>query len=530
MKHLILALFCYGVTLAIAAITNGTGPNPTATIDSGVLIGTTTILPSSTSTVHKFLSVPFASPPERFRPSQPLGTWASPYNATIKYDVACFQNYIYSDATRDNLMKLVTGDAPPPQESEDCLTLDVFAPPPPANGTKKSVLFWIYGGSYRTGSNSNPNYDGSSFAANQDVILVSPNYRLNVHGFPANPQLEAPNQNLGLLDLRLALDWVRRNIAAFGGDPDKITLIGQSAGAAIVDMFVSAPPNPLPFRAAIMESGQATYNGAAATPGWAWNTLGRVVNCTGNNAQIYRCMRTTPAKNLKRASENHAIWFGPPVQDGVTWSKAPRRNRLNSTEEKPLMARVPILIGSTADEGAIYTTGVKSATAFLESQYGLSEAAAQALLTYYPIVPGGKITTEADRATAVMSESSFTCPAGFVYEDSTTVGISAWRYFFDASFANSELVPGAYHASEIPLVFGTYDRDNATTFQSELSTAMETAWADFAKDPVAGPGWNMSKVAVFGGNAKPGESDEGRSVMKMAEKNYMDARCFLYKP
>jgi cholinesterase len=194
------------------------------------------------------------------------------------------------------------------------------------------------------------------------------------------------------------------------------------------------------------------------------------------------------------------------------------------------MARVPILIGSTADEGAIYTTGVTSAVAFLQSYYGLTYASAQALLAYYPIVPGSRITSEADRATAVMSDSSFTCPARFVYDDSTAVGIPAWRYFWDASFVNSELVPGAYHASEIPLVFGTYDRENATVFQAEVSIAMQKAWADFAKDPVVGPGWDRTKVALFGGDAKPGESDDGRPVMEMVDRNWMDTRCSLYKP
>lgn len=190
-------LLCSCTTLAIIVRSGVPGQYPTATIDSGVIIGTTTTVPLATSTVHKFLNVPFASPPERFRPPQPPQPWTAPYNATIKYNIACYQNYIYSDATRENLMKLVTGDAPPPQESEDCLTLDVFAPPTLANGTAKAVLFWIYGGSYRTGSNSNPNYDGSSFAANQDVIFVSPNYRLNLHGFPMNPELKATDQNLG---------------------------------------------------------------------------------------------------------------------------------------------------------------------------------------------------------------------------------------------------------------------------------------------------------------------------------------------
>lgn len=326
----------------------------------------------------------------------------------------------------------------------------------------------------------------------------------------------------------MALDWTRRNIAAFGGDPAKITLIGQSAGAAIVDMFVSAPPRPVPFRAAIMESGQATYNGAAAVPGWAWYTLAKAVNCTGNAAQIYQCMETVPAAALKKAAQYYQIWFGPPIQDGVTWAKTPRRNRLNSTAAKPLMARVPILIGSNAAEGAIYTTGVTSAAAWVESEYGFTPAQTQALLAYYPI--GGAITSEMDRATAVMTESEFTCPAKFVHDDSAAAGIPAWRYLFDASFANSALVPGPYHASEIPLVFGTYERANATAFQAQLSAAMEGAWAAFAKDPAAGPGWNATGIAVFGGGAAPGSADAGRPVLQMAATPWMDARCGLYKP
>jgi carboxylesterase type B len=198
MAHLSALLLYFSVTLAAALNSSDPGQYPTATIDSGVVIGTTTVLPSATSTVHKYYGVPFASPPERFQLSESPQPWESPFNATTNLNHACYQNYIYSADTAANLLELVIGDAPAPLETEDCLTLDVFAPAPPAaNETKKAVLFWIYGGSYRTGSNNNPNYDGSSFAANQDVILVSPNYRLNIHGFPGNPQLEAPDQNLG---------------------------------------------------------------------------------------------------------------------------------------------------------------------------------------------------------------------------------------------------------------------------------------------------------------------------------------------
>jgi carboxylesterase type B len=188
-------------TLAAAAVfsngTNSIGQFPTATIDSGVIIGTTTVLPSVTSVVNKFFGIPYAAPPTRFLPSEQPQPWNSTFDATTKSDSACYQNYIYSNDTKDNLLKLVIGPGSAPEETEDCLTLDLFAPATASNDTGRAVLFWVYGGSYRTGSNSNINYDGTSLAANQDVILVSPNYRLNVHGFPDNPELEAPNQNLG---------------------------------------------------------------------------------------------------------------------------------------------------------------------------------------------------------------------------------------------------------------------------------------------------------------------------------------------
>jgi cholinesterase len=333
-----------------------------------------------------------------------------------------------------------------------------------------------------------------------------------------------------LLDLRLALEWTRNNVAAFGGDPEKITLIGQSAGAAIVDMMISAPPDPLNFRAAIMESGQASYNGGAAVPGWAYNTLAKDIGCNGTAAEKYTCMTTASAKRLKNVSEKQGIWFGPPIQDGATWAKAPRQNRLHSTNESSVMARVPVLLGSNAEEGAIYTTGVQNAVTFLQEHYGFSKAKAKALLEYYPIAAGSRIQTPQDQATAVMTESSFGCPAGFVYNDSLSVGIPSWRYYFNASFSNSELVPGAYHASEIPLVFGSYQRENATEFQASLSQDMQQAWSRFAKNPTAGPGWRQDAVAVFGGNASPGETDEGRPTMTLATTSWMDQRCALYKP
>lgn len=120
-----------------------------------------------------------------------------------------------------------------PETGEDCLTLNVWTKPQAGEGEeKKAVLVFIHGGSFISGSSRVPVYNGQHIAGNQDVVLVTLNYRLNIWGFPGAP---GKTQNLGLLDQRLALEWVRDNIAGFGGDPDRITVFGQSAGGGSVD-------------------------------------------------------------------------------------------------------------------------------------------------------------------------------------------------------------------------------------------------------------------------------------------------------
>ena len=185
---LALILICAGPAVE-AAPTAST--NPTATIDAGVLIGTTTAVPSGKASVNKFLGIPFAvSPPERFSPPQPVGEFPGPVTVQA-VSPACVQEFMcqyhYShqgiiltrskDPAKSRNFTITVFDTPQPAESEDCLYLNVFAP---ATGeTGKSVMFYIYGGALQFGDAGNPFYDGSSFAANQDVIVVSANYRTN---------------------------------------------------------------------------------------------------------------------------------------------------------------------------------------------------------------------------------------------------------------------------------------------------------------------------------------------------------------
>lgn len=151
--------------------------SPTVKIDAGLVIGTTTSLPHATAPVNKFLGIPFgATPPKRFSPPAPVIPWSTPLNAVINKP-ACIQQFNYPEATRNNTVTVFNN--PPPEESEDCLYLNVWAPSgtPPSNGWP--VMLWFYGGAFQFGSGGLPGYDGTAFAQYENIVLVTQNYRTN---------------------------------------------------------------------------------------------------------------------------------------------------------------------------------------------------------------------------------------------------------------------------------------------------------------------------------------------------------------
>ncbi|EEQ88689.2 cholinesterase [Blastomyces dermatitidis ER-3] len=521
------------LTIALCAATANSTPcrkpkcRPTATIDSGTVAGTATWLPSSTRPVNKFLGIPFAEPPVRFKAPEPVRPWQRVYDAS-RYKPSCIQQFNYPEEQRNQSIEWYNTPPPPAGESEDCLNLNVFAPASPPKGPR-AVLVWIYGGSYVFGSGSLPLYDGSSFAVNQNVVLVTFNYRTNLFGFPGSPELPAAEKNLGLLDQRLALDWVRRNIAAFGGDAEKITIFGESAGGGSVDGLITAPPNPIPFRAAIMQSGQSTVRMLAADPVASWGKLLEATNCPSTNG--LECVRAIPALELKAIIERQQLAFGPMADGGVTWADTPRQDRLDSTDEKSLIARVPVLMGSNADENRPITVGMNDTEAFLRASLpDVPGEIIQRILDTYPIGAPG-IGNEPERLAAILTEFSFQCLARLVTQDSATVGIDVWRYYFNASFPNTELFDGsgAYHGLEIKYIFGTYPRKGATKFQVKVGKVMQKAWANFAKHPNKGPGWKKApRLGVIGGGARAGIGDEGRKVFATIDSKNVDGRCDVW--
>lgn len=171
--------------------------SPTVTIDTGKVAGKTTTYGESpgSGTVYEFLGIPFGAKPVRFAPPEAPEPWDDVYDAST-YGPTCIQSFGPPGDTRQRSLKWFNDPPPRGADGEDCLNLNVYAPAGASPGSK-AVLFWVYGGGFKFGSDSLPIYDGVSFAANQDVVVVTSNYRTNVFGFPGSPEMSKSEQNLG---------------------------------------------------------------------------------------------------------------------------------------------------------------------------------------------------------------------------------------------------------------------------------------------------------------------------------------------
>ncbi|KAJ9641752.1 uncharacterized protein PV06_03775 [Exophiala oligosperma] len=455
-----------------------TSAAPSVTIDSGPVVGTTTSPPGASATVDKYLGIPFAASPVRFAPATKPTPWREPFQAT-KYGPACIQQFPYPEASRNLSIAWFNTPPPPAGESEDCLNVNVYVPGTP--GSNKTVMAWIYGGSLRMGANSLVEYDGSILAANQDVIVVSLNYRTNVFGFPNSPEIPLTERNLAFLDQRFALEWIQRNIAAFGGDPKKVTIFGESAGGGSVDVLVTTMKENPPFRAAIIESGQATSYVNTTNAPTAWLALAAALNCTTTHPKSnLTCLRNQTAETIKSVIEHRALAFRP-VADNVTVLRYPEDARLNRS-----VAHVPILAGTNANEGTIFTVGQTNASAFLATNLPNQPKVNSEILQSYP-------GNSSQQVPEIWTEFGTQCQVGILTNDSHTAGFPTWRYFYNATFPNINLTDlphaGVFHSSEISLIYGTYPQEGATAEEKSFSLFMQGAWAGFAKHPYRGPGW-----------------------------------------
>ncbi|QDS73215.1 hypothetical protein FKW77_003218 [Venturia effusa] len=508
------------VACMLAAVIAGHGQAAVVKLDTGVYKATTRQVHGSNVNVDVFLGLPFAAPPLgplRFAPPQkPTTSTSAEIRLANNLAPACIQSGGSSKFT----------------ESEDCLYLNIYAPSPFNDSSGRTVMFWLYGGGLQYGSVSQPLYDGTNLAANQDVIVVMPNYRLNIFGFPGEiPEISPKDRNLGLLDQRQALAWVQQNVAKFGGDPSKVTVFGESAGARSADFHILTMRANPPFRAVIMQSGSAEVTPLAdikkakesARNGPAFQQLARALNCTVEQVAL-SCLRNVSAVSIKQMMTDLALYSGTMDDGGFATVKDQAEARRGHQA-----ADVPLLIGSNADEvrGSLRRWKENSLDEYLLDAFGDQPELRYELAKAYASGSGKPYETEFDAIAAIATDMSFNCITAREARISSESGYPTWRYLFNASYPNTEKFPGggANHAHEIQFVFGNLP-GGSTREELELSKLMQKTWADFAKDPRAGLGWDN-----FGA---PGRSNLGRfdrdGKVRAGSAAALDRNCGLFEP
>ncbi|XP_022101724.1 cholinesterase 1-like [Acanthaster planci] len=337
--RVILAL-CPLAGLSVAQI------RPEVTVEAGKLIGTTEFFEESefleNKTIDVFKGIPFAQPPVgplRFKPPVAKEPWDGTYNATYFRDSCIQAEY--------------PGVPPMPNTSEDCLHLNIFAPKPAIEGGV-AVMVYIHGGGFFLGSSVG--FNGLPLAASGDVIVVSINYRLNVFGFLTTGDEVVPG-NAGLMDQVFALEWIKTNIAAFGGDSERITILGVSAGSASVSLLVLSQMSRGLFQHAIMQSGTA-FSPWACTDGkrdrlrqQAFD-MGEKLGCSApDSAALVDCLRQQDVMDVLNVSVQAwlTVAVPPVVVDGTFLDDTPAN--LYATGR---YNHVPILLGFTSAEGSSF--------------------------------------------------------------------------------------------------------------------------------------------------------------------------------
>lgn len=434
------------------------------------------------SNVYSWRGIPYAQPPVgklRFRAPQPIQSWSDVRDATQFGPIAPQAPSGLQSRLKPN------GQAPPePVMSEDCLYLNVWAP----NTTteKRPVMVWIHGGAFVTGGGSLPIYDGARFAARGDVIVVTLNYRLGPLGFLHLADL-APDcdNNVGLLDQLAALRWVQDNISAFGGDPARVTVFGESAGAMSIADWFGMPASKGLFQAAILQSGAVRVQ----QPQQAHLLVQAFLTEVGVSQAAQ--LRELPVQTLIQAGQRVlSAWSGglpfQPVLDGKTISVHPLQALANG-----VAANIPMLIGTNHDEGNLFippqATG-KKLEKLLEPIVGPDRA--MPIARSYPSSRAGHAQ--------LFTDTVFWLPA-LQLAERQLVQAPVWMYRFDWCAPTGQPVPGAYHALELVFVWDMLNSPTAQLFVGPnpapypLATAMHQSWLAFAQQQNP----NVSELPVW---------------------------------
>lgn len=437
---------------------------------------------------QEYLGIPFAAPPVgdlRFKAPQPPESWTGTRPAK-EWGLAARQT-----------SHPIPGFAASGPQDEDCLYLNVYTPV--ADGQKRPVLFWIHGGGFTHGSGGDMLYEGGALATRGDVIVVTINYRLGAFGYLYLGH-KLPGRDLtanaGQLDQVAALQWVRDNIAYFGGDPGNVTIFGESAGAAAVGALLAMPAAKGLFHKAILQSG----TGRAATVEAADRTVETVLEAMGFAADDTEKLLRVRANDIleaqpavsARAQREGGMAFGP-VADGPTLPGQPIE-----AIQAGFSSGIPVMLGTNRDEIKLFAASTRRDElddAGLASQVASALPKASAtqvdnlIATYRASREAmGLPTSNLDMLDAVNSDLRFRTGAMRLALAQVAHQPNTYLYLFTYASPARRGALGSCHALEMPFVFGTtstaptQDRFAGTGPDVDrLSAAMMDAWISFAR-------------------------------------------------
>ena len=450
-------------------------------IDSGLVAGTGT-------TVLSYKGIPYAAPPIgdlRWKPPQPAKPWSG-IRVANAYPAVCPQFELF----------------PGGKQSEDCLGLNVWTPAH-RGAEKLPVMVWIHGGGFIIGASSQSAYDGEALSA-QGVVLVSINYRLGIFGFMAHPGLsresaQGVSGNYGILDMVAALEWVKRNIGAFGGDPNNVTIFGESAGGTAVCMLMVVPQAQGLFQKVISESA-AWMNGPISHLKESWYgriSMEKFGESFGPDIAALRAKSTADILKLAggpdmggdKADRGEAFM---PVVDGVVFPDDPAKLFSAGRFAKPAL-----IAGTNADEGTLMggppVHNLADLRKYAEKTFGPQ---ADAMLAAYSAQSDAEAYNAAAKASG---DLLFLEGTRYVLRAASKSNPKTYQYYFTrVSGIGRRIKWGSYHASEVPYVFATLpdsvygtspsmlgnfavDADSYNDQDTKISNGMSSAWVRFAK-------------------------------------------------
>jgi len=457
---------------------------------------------ASNGRVKIFKGIPYAGPPVgalRFKPPVPVKPWTGVRDAPAYGNRAIQDDNVF--ALPVDLLELFTLGGTEPK-SEDCLTLNVWSSG--LEGTKRPVLFWCHGGAFITGSGSSPWSDGANLAGAEDVVVVSFNHRLGALGYLHLEDIAGEGFDgagtAGMLDIVAALEWVRDNIAAFGGDPSNVTIFGESGGGAKVSVLMALPAAQGLFHKAIIQSGPAVQmaNRADGT-----NTARQMLEQLGLTPARAGVLRDLPAAKILEAqavvlagvsraafADRRRFGFNP-VIDGARFPGGPF-----APEAPAVSADVPLMIGTNMHEMTLFLghlpwmvelTDAGLAKAMQPYLGGRTSAIIAAYRQAQPKASAQQL------AIAIVTDQGIRMPSLVIAERKLAqkaADVFVYLFAWETPVLGGRL--GSCHTLEIPFVFDNLETAALTggdPARRPLAKTMSQAWASFARTGTPMPGW-----------------------------------------